>query len=164
LGSTFAWSGIAKLANGPSWRAALSRYRLPEALRRPSAVAVPLIELCVPASLLAGATRAGAALCIALLSAFSLAVLRARRLQGDRLPCGCFGKTKVRDFKTMLVRNGALGAVAAALLLNGEDVPPFAGFEMDPGSDLVPVALTIAGVAVAAWLVWSVMHPFRRQP
>ncbi len=153
LAVAFFWAAIAKASRPAAWRAALLAYRLPGPLVVPALVLVPVAEITAGVLLSAGgiASKTGAALSIALLGGFSLAVLHARRLQGDRLPCGCFGGSGSRDFRLMLVRNAALGAVAAAILL----VPAVARYELEaPGaSQLLPALLVALGVVLIAWLV-----------
>jgi hypothetical protein len=153
LGLAFFWAAIAKASRPSAWRSALVGYRLPGPLVTPALVLVPVAEIVAGVLLSAGgvASKAGAALSVALLASFSLAVLRARRLGGDRLPCGCFGGTGTRDFRLMLVRNAALGAVAASILL----VPALARYELEApdGTQLLPVLLVALGAVLIAWLV-----------
>ncbi|MDQ3951885.1 MAG: hypothetical protein M3279_02800 [Actinomycetota bacterium] len=162
LGLAFVWAAVAKITRFGAWRSALSGYRLPQMVMGPALFLVPAIELATAFLLARGGdvTRAGAALTVGLLAAFSLAVLRARRLQGDRLPCGCFGGSGSRDYRLMLVRNALLGAVAAAILL----VPGVARYEVDApeAAQLVPAALAALGVALIAWLVVTFGHGARR--
>lgn len=162
LAVAFFWAAVAKASRPSAWRTALLGYRLPDGIVAPALVLVPVFEI-LTAVLLSGggtATRAGAALSVALLAAFSLAVLRARRLRGDRLPCGCFGGTGSRDYRLMLVRNAFLGAVAALVLL----VPRVARYELEapPASQLVPALLVAVGVALLGWLAVSVTRGFGR--
>ncbi|MFN2589009.1 MAG: MauE/DoxX family redox-associated membrane protein [Actinomycetota bacterium] len=162
LALTFGWAALAKVVRYDSWRTALGGYRLPEGLARVAAPGVPLAEAATAAALVAGGdtTRAGAALGVALVAAFSLAVLRARRPGDDRLPCGCFGGAGRRDYRLMLVRNAFLGAVAAVVLL----VPRVAAFELDApdASQMVPAALAALGLALLAWVLWAAARGVRR--
>ena len=160
LGVVFAWAAVAKLVGFASWRSALAGYRLPEGLERPLAVAVPLVELALAVSLFAGATRVAAAGSLAVLTLFSLAIVRARSLQGTRLPCGCFGANKQRDYRLMLARNTVLAAGAGALLVYGQDVP---GYPSAPSNDAwVAAALVVVGVVLVVWLFVSVRSGMRR--
>lgn len=153
LAAAFAWAVLAKAARPGAWRDALPGYRLPVRTTRLTLFAVPLAEAGAAVLLLSGddVSKAGAALSVALLAGFSIAVLRARRLQGDRLPCGCFGGAGRRDYRIMLVRNAFLGGLAAAVLV----VPDAWTFEIgSPGvSQLLPAALAALGVALVVWLV-----------
>lgn len=153
LAAAWFWAAIAKASRPSAWRTALLGYRLPGGFVTPALVLVPIVEIVTGVLLAAGgeATKAGAALSVALLAAFSLAVLRARRLQGDRLPCGCFGGNGSRDYRLMLVRNSFLGAVAAAILL----VPRVATYDLEaPGSaQALPALLVAAGLVLIGWLL-----------
>ena len=156
LALAFFWAAIAKASRPSGWRSALLGYRLPRGTVTPALVLVPVAEIAAGVLLSVGgvSSKAGAALAVSLLGAFSLAVLRARRLQGDRLPCGCFGGSRSRDYRLMLVRNGFLGLVAAAILL----VPRVARYELEapPASQLLPAVLVGLGVVLIAWLVTTV--------
>lgn len=162
LAIAFFWAAVAKASRPSAWRSALLGYRLPDGIVTPALVFVPVVELVTGLLLAAGGvgSKAGAALSVALLAAFSLAVLRARRLQGDRLPCGCFGGAGTRDYRLMLVRNAFLGAVAALVLL----VPRVARFELEAprGSQLVPALLVAVGVALIGWLAVSLSRGLGR--
>ncbi len=157
LAAALGWAALAKASRPGAWRAALPVYRIPAALTGPVALLVPLAEAGAAALLVLGgdATKAGAALSVALLAAFSLAVLRAQRLQGDRLPCGCFGGRDSRDYRLMLVRNAGLGLVAAVVLL----VPDV---DLDLSRpDVVPAVLAALGVTLIVWLS-SALRSLRR--
>jgi hypothetical protein len=162
LAAIFLWAAVAKVARFGSWRVVLAGYRIPPSLERLSAPAVPFVELLVVGLLLAGETRAGAALSVMLLSTFSLALVRARALQGDRLPCGCFGAHKERDYRVLLLRNGLLAVLPAALLVEGRDVMPLADFGWPSTGDALPTLLTLAGIAVGLWIVREVASSFRK--
>lgn len=162
LAVAFFWAAIAKASHPSAWRSALVGYRLPKGAVTPVLVAVPAAEIAAGVLLSAGgaASKAGAALSVAMLAGFSLTVLRARRLQGDRLPCGCFGGSGSRDYRLMLVRNAALGGVAAAILL----VPAVARYELETPApeQWLPAVLVALGVVLVAWLVTTVAKGARR--
>lgn len=151
----FAWSAAVKVLRWGTWRAIVPRYRLPSGVEAVTLGAVPIVEGAVPILFLAGASRSAAALALALLAAFSLAVLRARRLQGDRLPCGCFGTATARDYRVVIARNALLGAAAALVMVPGRDVALFEGLGAPGASDVVPVLLAATGVALIAWMLWT---------
>jgi hypothetical protein len=162
LSVVFAWSASAKLLRYQEWRIALAGYRLPVPVERAARAGVPIVELLVPLLFIAGNVAAGAALVMALVGAFSLAVLRARSLEGDRLPCGCFGRGKARDYRVMLLRNSVLGTLAAALLVAGRDVRLFEGVGAPDGSEVIPITLSVAGLVAAGWAVWMASCSFRK--
>ncbi len=120
-----------------------------------------MVEGAVPILFIFGASRAAGALSLALLSAFSLAVLRARRLEGDRLPCGCFGKTTSRDYRMMIVRNALLATAAAVALSPGRDVALLEGLGAPNGSEAIAVVLSAAGIGLIAWMVWNLRASLR---
>lgn len=162
LAGLFVWSAAAKVLRWDTWRTLLGRFGLPRAWGRPAAVLVPLCEVMVAAALLMGAVRLGAAASLALLAAFSLAILGARsRGEGDKLPCGCFGKTTTRDYRISLARNALLALMASALLVRGEDVSPLGGFGAPSGSEVVPLLLILLGGVVIGWMVRSVVRVSR---
>jgi hypothetical protein len=160
LGLTFAWAALAKLARPRAWLEALAGYRPPERLRVPIAIAVPAVEGVIAGLYFSGGTRLAAALTLFLTALFSLAILRARRLQGTRLPCGCFGSNKERDYRALLARNTVLAVAAAALLLFGRDVKGYPA--MPSGDAWVAAALVALGAALIVWLVFGVRSGLRR--
>lgn len=153
LAAVFAWSALAKPLNFRDWRAALSRYALGEELSKLALIGVPLAELAVFVLLLAGRTRSASALTLFVLAGFSLAVLRARRAAGNKLPCGCFGKLKKRDYRITLARNALLAFVAAVLLVGREDFALFEGFAAPRGSELLAATLLLLGIGMCGWLL-----------
>src|SRR5688500_13155652 len=112
LAVAFGWAGAAKLVSFRRWAEVLGRYGLPKPLKLIASVIAPPAELAISATLILGATRAGALAALGALVVFTAAIFRARALNGDRLPCGCFGGSSKRHYKTMLMRNAALGALA----------------------------------------------------
>ncbi|HYH27514.1 MAG TPA: MauE/DoxX family redox-associated membrane protein, partial [Actinomycetota bacterium] len=114
----FAAAAISKLADIGSWRSTLKGYGLPGWVERPASFGVPGAELGVAALALLNPGVGGLA-AVSMLVGFSWAIIRARRLRGNRVPCGCFGGKKVRDARLLLARNAmlmllALAAVASA--------------------------------------------------
>lgn len=151
LALAFAWAGLLKLLRFRAWLGALDRYGLPPAAVRGTAISVPLVELAVATVLAFGPVRIGAATTIFLLALFSLAILRARMLEGDKVPCGCFGGTAARDYWVMITRNVLLGVLAAFVLLLGASAGRVDGI----GPELLPALLAFAGVIAALFFVRS---------
>ena len=162
LAAIFLWAAVAKVVRYGSWRTVLAGYRVPVMVGNIAVFGVPLLELIVVGLLLAGETRAGAALTVMLLSVFSFALVRARAIQGGKLPCGCFGATKERDFRLLLLRNGLLAILPAALLIEGEDVMPLSELGWPSAGDALPTLLTLAGIAVALWIAREISTSFRK--
>jgi hypothetical protein len=149
LAVVFGWAFLAKVLGPRAWRRALGGYGLPAPIASAALVAVPVAEAAVTILLLAGSTTVGAGLALVLLSAFWIAVVRARRSLGDRLPCGCFGGNKLRDARLMLGRNAALAVLAGAALLEGQAPafsPPVAG-------EALPAILALIGAVLTAWIL-----------
>ena len=158
LASLFAWSAAAKLLRYDAWRIALAGYALPRPMELGARALVPLTELALAAAIVLGAVRLGAAASLALLAAFSIAILRARSIQGDKLPCGCFGRTKKRDYRWSLARNAGLALVAALTLARGEDVSPLDGFAVPSGSEVVAFGLVLVGAGLVVWMLLNVLR------
>jgi methylamine utilization protein MauE len=152
LALVFAWAGVAKLIRWRTWRVGLRRYRL-GSWERAASVGVPAVELAVLAGLMAGRSRAAAALTLAMLSGFCLALLRARSAEGDRLPCNCFGTHSVFDYRTLLLRNGLLGVPAAVILIADKDFSLFDDLSLPTAGEALPAALVAIGVLFVAWTV-----------
>lgn len=155
---TFGWAAAAKVLLPARWRDAVSGYGLARSVEVVALVLVPVGELAVVLLLATGQTRAGAALALSLVAAFSLVVVRARGLGRRRLPCGCFGSSKEVEGSTMLVRNGLLAALSALLLVAGRDIAPT---DIERG-DLIPVLLSVIGLAAAGWMVGEASQHLRR--
>ena len=164
LGVTFGWAALAKLTRFGSWRSALVAYRLPPGPFAAALVAVPVAEAGVAASVFAGLVRPGAALAIAMFSLFTAAIARARAITGDRVPCGCFGALKDRDYRVLLVRNALLGIAAGVVLVRAGDGAPLNGLGTPNGSEIVPAVLIVAGIALILWLVSQVGIWSRGEP
>ena len=160
LGLVFAWAAVSKAVNLQAWRAALARYRLPSVLQSAALLGAPAGELGLAALFFFGRTRVAAALTLAALVAFSLTIVRARAIQGSRLPCGCFGSHKERDYRLLLARNTVLATGAGALLVYGRDV---AGYPSAPsGEAWLPAALIVIGAGLVVWLIASARSGMRR--
>jgi hypothetical protein len=161
LAAVFAWAGLAKVVDPARWRRALAGYRL-GAADRALAMAVPLAELAVAALLLSGRHEEGAALALALLAVFSAAVLRARSLQGDRVACGCFGRARTRDYRSLLGRNAALGALAT-FTLAGRATGPLVDLPPVRADEALPIALTAIATALGMAMLRMAVRALRER-
>jgi hypothetical protein len=162
IAGAFAWAAGSKLLGYRRWRNVLDRYGLPQPLRAVSAPTVPLVELAIAVTVLVVSPRIGAIAAVAVLAVFSLAIMRARALQGDRLPCGCFGGTSERNYQTMIVRNVLLGTLAT--IVGVSDIATGIGLPSAPtAADTLPVVLVIAGCALALWTGIQAASSLRRR-
>lgn len=150
LALAFGWAALAKAVRPRAWREAL-RAHLRGRLEPVASVGVPIAEALVPALVVAGRPAIAGVVALVLLATFSLATLRARRIHGALLPCGCFGRARAVDFRLTLARNAALGV--AAILSLGADRGEGMALRAPSPSEVLPAALAALGVAIAVWAV-----------
>jgi hypothetical protein len=161
LTCAFGWAGIAKLVGLHRWRAVLGQYGLPASVAKAGTLLVPVTELAVAVTLVAFSARGGAIAVILCIALFSLAILRARSINGDRLPCGCFGGSAERHYRTMMLRNGGLGVLAAIVLVHRNELQPILP-SMPTDGEVLPALLTLAGTVLVGWLAWYSSAAMRR--
>jgi uncharacterized membrane protein YphA (DoxX/SURF4 family) len=162
LALVFAWAGLTKVFSPNRWRKDLQAYRLSRPLRALGVLLVPWLELLVTVTAVAGRARWAAGIALALLLAFSVAIVRARILVGsNQLACGCFGGHATRDYRLLLLRNGLLAGPAVYVVASGAPRPygPLLGPAVAH-----PAVLLVGLVLVAAvWILWRVMVHLRRR-
>jgi hypothetical protein len=163
LALVFAWAAAAKLIRFGSWRSELDGYALPHSLRKIVLGGVPLIEGAIVALVIAGELPPAGALCIAAVSAFSLAILRRRSVQGDRFPCACFGRSTTRDYRIMLIRNLLVAVTGAVVMLGGAGVSVFDGLRAPGSAEVLPAILVVAGVILITWILVQASTSLRRK-
>ncbi|MDQ4142849.1 MAG: hypothetical protein M3198_03740 [Actinomycetota bacterium] len=163
LAVVFAWAAVAKTLQWRAWRSSLASYGIPRTIETPVAVLVPVAEVTVVLLVLGGVARVAMASALALLAAFCLAVLRARSREGDRLPCGCFGKTEARDYRLMLVRNAALSALAGLVLLGGDGLDPVTAGDVPEPGEVLPATLVIIGILLGGWILKQATSSMKRR-
>ncbi len=151
----FTWAAGAKVLRFRAWREALAAYGFQGGAERIAASGVPAAESAAALALALASIKVGAALSLVLLAGFSLAVLRARARRGNRLPCGCFGRTKSRDYRLMLGRNAVLVIVAAVVLLSRETEGLLSGMEVPAVDELLPATLAATGIGVVTIVLWQ---------
>ncbi|MCS6797378.1 MAG: DoxX family membrane protein [Myxococcota bacterium] len=120
LAAIFATAAVPKLVQPDAFAAALDNYHLlPAALVGPVAVAVPVVELVLAASLLTGVDARGAAVVAAgLLVVFGVAMASAL-VRGIDVECGCFGgRVAARVGVWPIVRNAGLVVLAVLVALS----------------------------------------------
>ena len=163
LGGAFAWSGSMKIFRSERWRQDLISYRLQRPLRAAGFLLLPWIELGIAGALVAGATRTGALLAICLLLIFCAAIIRARILLGtDKMGCGCFGGTRIRDYRLLLARNVVLMGLAAVVVLSPGGPSTARVLDLGGSSFLLWLISALALLAVA-WVLWQASQRIRRQ-
>lgn len=158
LALLFGWAAVAKLARFSAWKATLKGYALSRPLEILALPVVPVAEAAVVLLALSGQTGQSAALAVTLLIMFSAAVVRARGRHGRELPCGCFGKRKVRDYRALLLRNLALGIAAATVLTGEPGRPLLEGLRPPRLDETLPALLLLLGLALG----FSVIAQIRR--
>lgn len=159
LAAVLAWSAASKVLRWGDWGVLLTRYRLGR-LAAATRVFVPICEAALAGALIAGVGRTAGAAVLVLIVVFSAAVLRLRALEGDRLPCGCFGRTTQRDYRITLARNALLSSLAL-LVTFGPHAEPLNELSMPRGADVLPAALIVSGIGAALWLGLSVARSLR---
>ena len=150
LAGTFAWAAAAKVIRRREWREAVGAHGLPRPLEILAETLVPPAEAAVVALILLGRVGAGAAWALLLLAAFSLALLRARRLGDGRVPCGCFGGRARRSLSWLLARNAALASTAVLSLTTEARVHLPA---IPSADELLPASLAALGGALTIRLL-----------
>jgi hypothetical protein len=163
LALTFASAGFAKVAGFRRWRRAPASLELPATPAAVGAFAVPPLEVVAATLLLLGPPRAGAGLAIGLLAGFSVVLLRARSLRGDRLPCACFGGQGDWDYRLLLARNAVFAALAAVVLLAPVRARGLEAFGSPGAGDALPLGLTAGGLVVAFWMIQQARIALRRE-
>ena len=161
LATTFVAAGAATLLRYGRWRSALDEYNLPREVSRSIAAGVPVAELVVAGVLIALSQRIGAATSLVLLALFSAAIARVAVIRGRRVPCGCFGGDRSRDYRLLLARTGVLCAAAGVVLAAGAEGPIVDSVR---AADLVPMSLVIAGIALMVWLGAQMSGSLRGRP
>jgi hypothetical protein len=163
LALLFTWAAVAKIIGLKAWRSALEGYALPRPVRYLGVVGVPVLEGAIVGLVLIDELPPAGALALVAVSVFSLAILRRRLIEGDRIPCGCFGRATTRDYRVMLARNLLIALPAAVVLMGGGGVSVFDGLRSPRPGDWLPAALVLAGVALITWMVVQTSHSLRRK-
>jgi hypothetical protein len=162
LGLVFTWAAVAKPLRWAQWKEALDGYGWPPPLAAVIALTVPVLEAAAGLALIAGPRRAGATLTLALLAGSSFAVAKLGANTGGRVPCGCFGRTTERDARLVLGRNAFLGLIAGAILVL--DRPESIAWRTPAGGEILPAALVLAGLTLAAWTLWRASAALKGKP
>lgn len=152
-------AGVRKLRRPDDWHRLLRQYGFPRKARLVSFLSVPWVEVSIALTGVLAAARIAAVAAAVLLVAFSMALLRLRRLAGtDRLPCGCFGDEVQRDYRRLLARNAALAALAAAV---AADAP--SGGLIDPDGVVGAMVAVVTGAGALVWCSRQAQRARRRR-
>jgi len=151
LAVSFAWASMSKVTGWGRWRRTLSAHALPRRAERFAAWAVPAAESLVPVLTLLGRQRAAAAVALASVAVFSVALLRLAARDGVRVACGCFGRASI-DVRVALVRNLVLAATAVSAWSLA--IPPDLRLTLPEAADALPALLVAGALAVAAITAW----------
>jgi Methylamine utilisation protein MauE len=154
LALTFTAAAMTKLARGAAWRRTLAAYRLPAGVSRVVALGLPIAELAIAGLVVMGLGSTAGLVSLVALVLFSAAIVVGRVRAGRRLECGCFGGSTSRDYRVLLARNLALAGVAVVAWTAGRDASLVRSLGEPGAADLLPAALVVAGLALAAW-VWA---------
>jgi hypothetical protein len=150
VGGMFVVALAAKLRDPSSFRAAVRGFRVvPRRAVRPVASAVLVAEAAVVLLVAARPTAVvGLGLAVVLLIAFATAMARVVA-RGDRVPCGCFGRSTAPVGRAHVGRNALLAVAGAVGVVAGliSAAPPLDGPAL--------LVLSLFSAAVIAVLVLS---------
>ncbi|MGH2527235.1 MAG: MauE/DoxX family redox-associated membrane protein [Actinomycetota bacterium] len=162
LAIAFGWAGVSKVVRARRWRRSLQSYGFGGGFERTVAVGVPLLELGIGVIPFLGLPSTAGVVSLGVLGVFSVGIVAARIRNGPRLDCGCFGAARVRDYRLLLARNGALAIVALVAWRRGTDTWIGADVVAPSGSELVPAALVALGLVLATLVVVATVRTVRR--
>jgi hypothetical protein len=108
------------------------------------------VESLVPVLTLLGRQRAAAAVALASVAVFSVALLRLAARDGVRVACGCFGRASI-DVRVALVRNLVLAATAVSAWSLAIPDPRLT---LPEAADALPALLVAGALVVAAITAW----------
>jgi uncharacterized membrane protein YphA (DoxX/SURF4 family)/thiol-disulfide isomerase/thioredoxin len=157
LAMVFFFAGVTKLADLRGSQAALEGFRVPERLARVAGIALPVVELATAVLLLLSPTASlGAALALALLTAFVAGIAAALR-RGETPECHCFGQLHSEPVSNDTAgRNVALAVLAAVVLIGGGG-PSISSWASELGASnvaVVALALVAVGLALLCYSLW----------
>jgi thiol-disulfide isomerase/thioredoxin/uncharacterized membrane protein YphA (DoxX/SURF4 family) len=165
LALVFTVSAVMKLADREGFQKALASFAVPERLRAPAAVLIPVLELLVGIGLLPAVSAWPAAIsALGLLLVFTVAVL-ANLARGRRPDCHCFGQFSSApvSWRTVL-RNGVLMAAAAAIVVGGPaNTSPsmlawVAKLSLPEVLGLAAVLVIVGAVSIETWVLAHVLR------
>jgi hypothetical protein len=164
LGVAFAVAGGVKLRDASRTEVAAVDLGVPRWLAPLVARGLPWLELVLAALLLVPVvSRAGALVALVLLAVFTVAQAHAL-VRGRRVACGCFGGTGEWVRPRTLARNGALMALALALVVASDSPDPAALASWVAGRSAVEwLTAAVAALALLLVLTWRTTLGVLRQ-
>lgn len=149
LAAVFVVAAAGKLVSRSRTVETLTQFGVPASLRRPVAIALPLVELTIAIALLPDATAVPAAIAAALLLAvFTVAVVRVLA-RGDDVDCNCFGSVGSSPItRWTAVRNIVLLALATTIAIASQGDPGPSAVAWLGDLDAAEAAALAAGVAI----------------
>jgi len=164
LAAVFAVAAVGKLVGRSRTVETLAEFGVPESIRRPTAIVLPLVELAIAVALLPAATAAWGALAAALLLAVFTAAVARTLLQGREVDCNCFGSLgPSRISRWTLARNVLLLVLAGGVAIAAQSDPGKSAVAWLGDLDTAQLALLGAGVAIVLAALnlaffWQLMH------
>lgn len=120
LAAVFAVAGWTKLSDPDATREAVRAFGVPRALARPAAVVLPVAELATAVLLVFRGSAVMGAIAAAVLLGLFIIGISVNMARGNRVDCNCFGQLHSAPIGVAtLVRNLALGALAAFIIVEG---------------------------------------------
>ena len=163
LALVFIAAAVGKLLDLAGSRRAVVEFGLPERAAATTGTMLPFGELAIAAALiLMPSARWGALAALALLLAFTSAIVRAMR-RGEAPDCHCFGQLHSEPAGApSVVRNGLLAAAAIVVLIEA----PGRSFASLSGEDIVLTVMSVgaAALAGAAASFWLENRELRKRP
>jgi hypothetical protein len=162
LAIAFGWAAVTKVVRARRWRRSLQSYGFGGRFERTVVVGVPLVELGIGVLPFLGLPSTAGVVCVGVVGVLYVGIVAARVRNGPRLDCGCFGAARVRDYRLLLARNGALAIVALVAWRRGTDTWIGAVVVAPSGDELVPAALVALGIVLATLVVVATVRTVRR--
>lgn len=165
LAAVFVVAALTKLTDRDGTRRAVVGFGVPERLAPPLAAALPISELAIAALLIPTATAWWGALGALALLALFVAGIAVNMARGRTPDCHCFGQLYSEPIGwSTLGRNAVLVAIAAAIIVRGQDSPGasavawLGNLTVTQALTLIAGALIVAAVAGLAWLSLHLMQ------
>jgi methylamine dehydrogenase accessory protein MauD len=163
LSSILAISGIAKLLDPVGSLAALTGFRVPLWLAKPSSRLLPLTELLISIAILRSVWAIGATWgALGLFLLFSVAITTALA-RGERPDCHCFGQLHSEPVGlSTLARNLVLAALCGTVIWLGPGASALSWMNRLNPAETAVFAVLLFAVAVLVFLAWLMFQMLRQ--